>query len=108
MKQYDRQKKEWVSEEELIRRKKARERCRGGNEHDYVEVLPYGVEATDAYAGDPTPFHDAELAIREFTEKKHAELAEIGIVVKRRGYNPFRYRSFMCSVCKKGKHEAMP
>lgn len=106
MKKYDRVKKEWISEEEHARRTKARQKCKGGQEHDYVEVLPYGAEATEVYQGDTQPYYDAEEEIAGFIEKKKQELLAVGIVMKTRGYSPSGYRMFMCSVCKKSSYRA--
>lgn len=83
-----------------------RKLCKGGREHDWVEVLPWGVEAIEGvYNGDPEPYYLGELAIKEFENKIYEDLRSIGIEV---GY----YRSvisdlkndsrhYICSVCGK-------
>lgn len=101
MKHYDRASKKWITEEERDLKLKKRDACKGGRPHDYVEVLPYGVEANDKYQGLTQPYYDAEEAIKAFTEKKYAELAAIGIIVRPHGWWPRNYRRYMCSVCHK-------
>jgi len=67
MKKYDREKREWVSEEEYEARQKKRALCKGGREHDFVEVLPWGYEALEGYQGDTSPVFEVEREITEFT-----------------------------------------
>lgn len=103
MKHYDREKKKYVTEEERDAKLKKREKCKGGRDHDYVEVLPWGAEMGDGYKGDPQPYYDAQEAIEKFTEKKYDELKEQGIIVKYRRpwHRSLEFRLFMCSVCHK-------
>lgn len=105
MKKYDREKKEWISEDEHISRQKKRDkRCHGGKEHDFVEVLPYGVEANEKYQGSTEPYYKALKEIDAFVDKKHEELAQLGILIRTKPWRP-NMRMFMCSVCKKKRYE---
>lgn len=103
MKQYDRESKKWLSEEEIAKKVKKRDTCKGGRPHDYVEVLPYGVSALEGYAGSVEPYYEAEKAIAEFSQKEYDMLREkYGIDAKyMRVSRLFNYRRFMCSVCHK-------
>lgn len=103
MKKYDRVKKEWVSEEELGRRTKARQKtCKGGKEHDYVEVLPYGAEATAEYKGSTEQYYDAEKKLEELADKLEKSLLAQGIVARLKPHRWGKdYRRLMCSVCHK-------
>lgn len=102
MKEYDRQSKSWDTPEEKERKLKKRKSCKGGREHDWVEILPpYGVEATSHYKGNTQPYYDAENAIADFTERTYKKLAEEhGIVVRRTPWRP-QIREYMCSICHK-------
>lgn len=104
MKEYDRQSRKWIGKDEAEKKRNKREKCKGGRDHDYVEVLPYGVEAGEGYAGDPQPYYDAQEAIADFTDKKNAELAAIGIITKGRAWRPTTFRIAVCSVCMKQKY----
>lgn len=110
MKKYSHELKKYVTEAELElekqRKLKRRESCKGGRPHDWIEVLPYGVEAGPTYQGVPEPYYDAEKAIESFTKSQYQKLDAIGIIVKR--YKSFRnrsWRSWMCSVCHKQEHK---
>lgn len=109
MKEYDRESKSWLTEEEVTNVKKKREKCRGGREHDYVQVLPYGVEALPNYSGNAEAYYDTQLAIAEFTEKQYQKLQEEHGIKTRTGYIQnlrTSYRTAMCSVCHKKKYKS--
>lgn len=108
MKKYSTEQRKYISEAEYDleqqRKLKKRDKCRGGRPHDWVEVLPWGVEAGPTYQGIPEPYYEAEKAIREFEEKKYQELEAIGIIVRRYKGHMHRmkeWRHWMCSVCMK-------
>lgn len=105
MKHYDREQKRWVDAAEKQGNLDKRKLCRGGREHDWVEVLPWGVEAVEGvYQGNPQPYYDAEDAIDRFTAEKYRELEELGILSNyKRGFYGSRasIRHYICSVCRK-------
>lgn len=106
---YDRQSKKWLTDEEYQRKYKKRQTCKGGREHDWVQVLPYGVEALPHYKGDPEIYYRYEQEIEEFTRAKRAEMEEKHGIKSRysSGFSDFRkkMRNFVCSVCLKQKYE---
>lgn len=106
MKKYNRETKKWEDEKEIEKKLKKRDTCKGGREHDWLEMLPWGIEALPNYKGLPEPYYDTEKAIAEFSEKKYKELENIGIRVNR--YNSFKnvsYRHYLCSVCNKKMYQ---
>lgn len=100
---YNRTTKRWETEEEINIKLKKRETCKGGREHDWVRVLPYGVEALPHYNGDVEPYYQAEKLIYEITNKTYDALETLGIKVRRVGLYSYRQntRSEMCTICKK-------
>ena len=105
---YDPQSKKWLTEEEHQRKYKKRASCKGGREHDWVHVLPQGVEALPHYKNDPEIYYTYEKAIEEYTNKMWAELEEKHGIKSRygRGWRSFRHdmRFHICSVCHKQKY----
>ena len=84
---------------------KKRALCKGKRPHDWVQILPYGMEAIEGvYNGDPEPYYLAMAAIEEFEQHIYEELDKIGI---RKTVRPFStwfkddLRPFKCSVCGK-------
>lgn len=101
---YDRKSKKYVTEEELQKGSlKKREKCKGNRPHDWVEVLPYGVEALPHYTGSPLPYYEAEDAIATYTERVYKTLAKEHGIDVRRYSSIFRPRMghFLCSTCGK-------
>lgn len=100
---YNRVTKRWETEEEINIKLKKRETCKGGREHDWVRVLPYGVEALPHYNGDVEPYYQAEQLIYDMTNKTYDALETIGIKVRRGGFrvSHLNTRSEICTVCKK-------
>lgn len=86
---------------------KKRETCKGGRPHDWVEVLPYGMEAIEGvYQGDTEPYYLGLKAIKEFEQHIYEELEKIGIKQSGRHFSVSdlwhdRSRPYMCSVCHK-------
>jgi hypothetical protein len=102
MKTYDRESKRWVDEENLIIIKKAREKCKAGRKHDYVETLPdWGVIALENWDGNIEPYYTAMAEIEDFKEAKSKELEAFGmrITTAPARYKRFNIRYFVCSTC---------
>lgn len=107
MKQYDRESKKWITDEEREQLRSKREKCKGGRDHDFVEMLPYGMYSNEKYQGNPQPYYDIEKQIIEFTRQKYEELEAIGILSK---YIQYRlkmddYRPYVCATCGKRTHK---
>ena len=109
---YDQKSKRWMTDEEYQRKYKKRQTCKGGREHDWVKVLPHGVEAIlPTYKGDAELYYVIEKEIEDFKEKKLKELEEKHGIKSRysSGFSRFtqQRRIFMCSVCHKQKYESV-
>lgn len=108
MKQYRRDAKKHMSDEEYEAYKAKKRRdpkiCRGGKPHDFVLVLPFHVTYTDQYKFNPEEYYrlkDEEATLCEDIQKK---IEALGIKSR---YYPWRHketRYYMCSVCKKQKY----
>lgn len=107
MKRFDRETKEYVTEEEYARRYSNRNKktCRGGRPHDYVLVLPLWIKTTEQYKLNPVVYYDAMDRIDDFTREQSEELARHGILVRHYGY-PSRPRLYVCSVCNKQEYKS--
>lgn len=107
MKQYDRETKSWIEEEELHRKTSKRKLCKGGREHDWMLCLPSYVTANDSSLG----LDKVEEYYKIEDEREDAEIAfderleSIGI--KSRSFKLSRLygrrRSYICSTCLKRK-----
>lgn len=85
-----------------LKRKKT---CKGGREHDWVEVLPWGYEAVDGvYNGIPEPVYEMRRAIQALEREWGDKLLALGIASKSRWQSKFdrvELRHYICSVCYK-------
>ena len=105
MKSYNRETGKYITNEEKGGKLKKRELCKGGRQHDWVKVLPFGYEASEAYEGDVEPLYQALEAIADFEDATYDVLKQIGIVKTHKAWRPRPERVLMCSVCKKKKYE---
>ena len=107
MKQYDRETKKWVDEEEVVRKTSKRKACKGGREHEWILCLPpwvspqnsvLGLESVEEYYRIEDEREDAEIAFDE-------RLEALGIKSRsfRIGKLMGRRRHYICSVCLKRK-----
>ncbi len=105
MKKYDRNKKEWVSQEEYDKRMNQRDTklCRGKKPHDFVLILPYGVEYQPTYEFNPHEYYKICDERYVYLESLKERFAAIGI--KERFYTHKESRMYICSVCKKHKYQ---
>jgi hypothetical protein len=107
---YDKKSRRWLTDEEYQRKYKKREACKGGREHDWVKVLPFGLEALPHYKGDAEVYYEYEKRIDDFEEEMNKELEEKHGIRRRysRGISGLRLarREYICAVCKKHKYES--
>ena len=105
MKEYNRTTKKW--EEAVDIKLKKRELCRGGKEHDYVLILPWGYEHIEGLYIDAEPLYKAQDTIRAMQNTLDEELLKVGIKrTEKRFSDLFKpRREYMCSVCKKKKYD---
>lgn len=107
MKQYDRKTKTWVEAEKIKANLKKKENCKGNRSHDWVRVLPWGVESMENYNGDVEPYYKAMKEIEEFRVRKDEEMLKLGIksnfnsAFSRYLSSKIKYREEMCPICLK-------
>ena len=105
MKQYDRETKKWVEEEEIQRKHAKRKLCKGGKEHQWILCLPpfisvdgsvLGLDKVEEYYRIEDEREDAEVAFDERLEALgiHSRSFRFGKLMGRR-------RHYICSVCQK-------
>jgi len=105
MKKYDEKLRKYVSVEEYERTHKPQDKafCRGKKPHDFVLVLPYYTQYDERYKYNPEEFYRIMDERYEFIEKQKKQLEAMGI--QGRDWNRKETRLYICSVCKKHKHE---
>lgn len=112
MKQYRRDAKQHMDNEEYAKWRSSRDKkvCRGGKPHDYILVAPYGFKKVD----QPFGFLDTEQIVEcyksqekvnEFLRKEEERLKALGIEHKYTGWRYQVTKRYICSVCKKQKYE---
>lgn len=110
MKQYRRDAKKHMSDEEYEAYKAKKRRdpqiCRGGKPHDYVLVLPYHVSYTSEYKFNPEEYYRLCDELTAQMIENREKIKAMGVTSR---YGNWRERKetryYMCSVCKKQKHE---
>jgi hypothetical protein len=103
MKQYLREQKKWVSEEEYKEFHRKDHLCKGKKLHDLVLVLPDYVKYDDNYKFNPEIYYETMDKISEFYTAQVKFLKQNGIIIS--DYYHSSHRMYMCSVCKKRKYE---
>lgn len=88
-----------------LKRKKT---CKGGREHDWVAVLPFGYEMVEGvYQGSVEPLYDSFKELAALREQLTAKLASQGIVQAGyyfEGRRDTEYRNYICATCGKKDH----
>ncbi len=107
MKHYHRETKSWLTEEEIAaykKKKRNKELCRGGKEHDYILILPSYINFTSKYNYNAERYYRILEEIDDFNEKKSKELEEMGVKDRIYSWRGSRLRTYGCSVCHKLDH----
>lgn len=108
MKKYDREKRQWVTEEEYERTHQQRNKafCHGKTPHDYVLVLPEYVSYDETYKHNPEAYYELLDAFEAQEDKLNEDVKALGVIEKfSRGRYRRSYRFYLCSVCKKKHYE---
>lgn len=105
MKHYDRTKRKWVGETEVVKKPRDKHVCKGGRPHSYVLVLPHGVSYGPDYKFNPEAYYAILDEIQDFVEQKKKDVEVLGIdkIKYSWSWNYSTYRHWVCSVC--GKKE---
>lgn len=103
MKEYDREKKKWVSVDAKERELKLKKRkmCRGGRPHNFVLVLPMYVHFNELYKFNPEEYYKIMEEYDAFIDEQDQKFKKLGIVTRFGGGLYGRNKTYMCSVCKK-------
>jgi hypothetical protein len=110
MKKYDREKREWITEEEYNRRYHKREGCKGGRDHQFVLVVPQyhridgslGMDIAERfYEAQDVFYSKQDEAQKEYDER----LASLGLKPNNRfmRWGTVDRRQYICLECKKQK-----
>lgn len=106
MKKYDREKRIWVDEKEIVKKQGKRKLCRGGKVHSFQLALPSYVKVL----GYPTQegiveYYKTEERKIELMRQENEKLAKFGIVLNERFGLRRNTKYFVCSVCGKQDYE---
>lgn len=111
MKQYRRDAKQHMSDEEygVWRKNRTRKTCKGGREHIFILVAPYGYTAIETgkflSADQIKECYAALVKMREIQKREEERLLALGIKKK---YSDWRFSlsyRYVCEVCGKQKSE---
>lgn len=109
MKQYRRDAKLHMDDEEYAvwRSNRKSKTCKGGREHKFILVAPYGYTSTEQGkfldADQIKVCYESQVGMKETMKNEEERLASLGIKTK---YSNWRYSvhyRYVCEVCKKEK-----
>jgi len=107
MKEYDREKRQWVEKEDIVKKIKKRKLCKGGKEHEYILTLPPYIKAKTSILGiDIAPdFYRIEKETEEILQEKYKEMEAIGIQRSTGSIYTRSGKYYTCKTCLKNTYK---